>query len=146
MDKASFFSRFFAWLLDGFAIVLLPLIFGCFCGGIFFFVGIGSDSNFLSVITGIAAFLLILILFLFQFFYFGYFWSRNGQSLGMKMLSMKVVRRNNEEMTFIRSALRGTLGYYISGLLFGLGYLWALIDANNETWHDKIFDTWVVRA
>jgi uncharacterized RDD family membrane protein YckC len=31
-------------------------------------------------------------------------------------------------------------------LLFGLGYIWAAFDANNETWHDKIFDTWVVGA
>jgi uncharacterized RDD family membrane protein YckC len=146
MDKAGFFSRFFAWLLDGIAVAVLPLIFGCFCGGIFFILGIGSDNGFLSVITGIAAFGLIFILFLFQFFYFGYFWSRSGQSLGMKMLSMKVVRRNNEQMTFIRSALRGTFGYYISGLLFGLGFIWAAFDANKETWHDKIFDTWVVKA
>jgi uncharacterized RDD family membrane protein YckC len=146
MDKAGFFSRFFAWLLDGIAVVVLPSIFGCCFGGIFFFLGTNSDSNFLSVITGIAALMLIFILFLFQFFYFGYFWSQSGQSLGMKMLSMKVVRRNNEEMTFIRSALRGTLGYYISGFVFSLGYIWAAFDANNETWHDKIFDTWVVSA
>ena len=49
-------------------------------------------------------------------------------------------------MTFLRSSLRGTFGYWVSGLIFGLGYLWALIDANNETWHDKIFETWVVVA
>jgi len=144
MDKAGFLSRFFAWLLDVIAVAVLPLIFGCCCGGIFLFLGIGSDNGFIGLISGIAALVIIFILFLFQFFYFGYFWSRSGQSLGMKMLSMKVVRRNNEEMTFIRSALRGTLGYYISGLVFGLGFIWAALDSNNEAWHDKIFDTWVV--
>ena len=145
MDKVGFASRFFAWLLDVIFVALLPLIIGCCCGSIVFF-GLGSENSFFNLISGIAAFLLLVILFLFQFFYFGYFWSSSGQSLGMKMLSMKVVRRNNEQLSFIRSALRGTLGYYISGLVFGLGFIWSAFDANKESWHDKIFDTWVVRA
>ena len=39
-----------------------------------------------------------------------------------------------------------SLGYYISGLLFSLGYIWAIFDPNKEAWHDKLFDTWVVSA
>jgi uncharacterized RDD family membrane protein YckC len=42
--------------------------------------------------------------------------------------------------------LRGSLGYWISAVIFYLGYLWALWDNESETWHDKIFDTWVVPA
>lgn len=45
-----------------------------------------------------------------------------------------------------RAALRGTAGYWISGLIFGLGYLWAACDENQETWHDKVFDTWIVQS
>ena len=62
----------------------------------------------------------------------------------MKLTNVRVVRRNSDaKISFLRGGLRGTLGYYISGLLFSLGYLWALFDGNKETWHDKIFDTWV---
>ena len=37
------------------------------------------------------------------------------------------------------AGLRGTLGYYISSLVFYLGFLWMLFDEQQETWHDKIF-------
>ena len=145
MDKAGFFSRFFAWLLDGFFMSILFFIimavFGLFIGLIS-----GTESNFLSLLAGTTAVLMFVVLFLFQFLYFGYFWSKSGQTIGMKLLSVKVVRQGGEPLTFLRSSLRGTFGYWVSGLIFGLGYLWALIDANNEAWHDKIFETWVVVA
>jgi len=63
------------------------------------------------------------------------------------LLKMKVVRQTGaDDLSFIRAGLRGTLGYWLSGLVFGLGYLWALVDPQQETWHDKIFDTWVVKG
>ena len=143
MDKAGFFSRFFAWLLDGFAmsilVVIIMAVFGLFIGLIS-----GTESGFLNFLATSTIVLLLAFLFLFQFLYFGYFWSKSGQTIGMKLLSVKVVRQGSEPMTFLRSGLRGTFGYWVSGLIFSLGYLWALIDANNEAWHDKIFDTWVV--
>ena len=37
--------------------------------------------------------LLLATLWLFQFLYFGYFWSRNGQSLGMNLVNIRVRRR-----------------------------------------------------
>jgi uncharacterized RDD family membrane protein YckC len=37
--------------------------------------------------------------------------------------------------------LRGTVGYWISGLVFGLGFIWAAFDGRKEAWHDKLFDT-----
>ena len=145
MEKAGFFSRFIAWLLDGIIMGLLAWAVAIILGGI---IGItaGSDSAFLGIIAGGTAILLIVALLLFQFLYFGYFWSKSGKSLGMRLLSMKVVRQSEgEDLSFLRAGLRGTFGYWVSGLVFGLGYLWALIDANKETWHDKIFGTWVVK-
>ena len=145
MDKAGFFLRFFAWLLDGFImsilVFIIMLVFGLFIGLLS-----GTESGFLSFLAGTTVVLMLVVLFLFQFLYFGYFWSKSGQTIGMKLLSVKVVRQGGEPLTFLRSGLRGTFGYWVSGLIFGLGYLWALIDANNEAWHDKIFETWVVIA
>lgn len=34
----------------------------------------------------------------------------------------------------------------ISGICFGLGYLWMLFDQDNQTWHDKILNTVVVQS
>jgi uncharacterized RDD family membrane protein YckC len=145
MIKAGLFSRFVAWFVDGFMIGVLALVVGVVLGGI---IGLtaGTDSGLLSLIAGTTALLLMVIMFLFQFLYFGYFWSKNGQSIGMKLLNMKVVGQDGESLGFVRAGLRGTVGYWISSLIFGLGYIWAAFDAEKETWHDKIFNTWVVTS
>jgi uncharacterized RDD family membrane protein YckC len=49
-------------------------------------------------------------------------------------------------MSYVRAALRGTVGYWISGFIFGLGYIWAAFDSDKEAWHDKLFDTSVIEA
>ncbi len=105
-----------------------------------------TDSKALDVLqagVGIVAYAAAIFS---HFLYFGFLWSRDGQTLGMKLLGIKVVRRGDEPMSFLRSAFRGTLGYYISGFFFCIGFIWAAFDANQETWHDKIFETRVVRA
>lgn len=143
MNKATFASRFFAWLIDGLAAALLifiiSIVFGLFIGAF-----AGSESSFVNFLVSAAVLVMIALLFLLQFLYFGYFWSKNGQSIGMKMMGIKVVRSNGELLTFLRAGLRGTIGYYISSLIFSLGYLWAAFDEQGQAWHDMIFDTLVV--
>jgi len=41
--------------------------------------------------------------------------------------------------------LREIIGKWVSGLLFGLGYLWAIWDRDGQAWHDKIAGTVVIR-
>ena len=145
MEKAGFFTRFVAYVLDGFLIGILAWLVGLLLIPLLG-IGANSDSSFIGALIGGATFLVFVVLLLFQFFYFGYFWSKGGKSLGMKLVNIKVVRQSEgESLSFLRAGLRGTFGYWISGFIFGLGYLWAIFDANNETWHDKIFDTWVVK-
>jgi uncharacterized RDD family membrane protein YckC len=81
---------------------------------------------------------------LLPFLYFGYFWSTRACSIGMGMMNIRVVGSDDRPLSFLMAGLRGSLGYYISGLVFGLGYLWALIDSEQKTWHDMIFKTRVI--
>jgi uncharacterized RDD family membrane protein YckC len=37
------------------------------------------------------------------------------------------------------------LGYYVSTLVIGLGFLWIAFDARKQGWHDKIAGTVVIR-
>ena len=37
------------------------------------------------------------------------------------------------------------IGYHVSSIFCGLGYIWAIFDKNNQTWHDKLAGTYVVR-
>jgi uncharacterized RDD family membrane protein YckC len=146
MNYAGFFTRFFALLIDQIAMAVLAFLVGLIFGGC---AGLAlvSQSDFLGVLTGTAALIAFGALAIFEFLYFGYFWSKSGQSVGMKLLNIKVVRQTEgEPISFWRAAFRGTLGYWVSGLIFGLGFIWAAFDARKETWHDKIFDTWVVQS
>jgi uncharacterized RDD family membrane protein YckC len=100
-----------------------------------------------SFLSGATAMIVYVVLVLFQFLYFGYFWSKNGQTVGMKLLNIKVIRQGDEgSISFWRAAFRGTVGYFVSGLVFSLGFIWAAFDGQKEAWHDKLFDTWVVRS
>ena len=146
MPKATFGTRAIAWFGDLLVIMALATIISFIFGPL---IGLtaGRESSILGLISAALAILWMALLFFLQFLYVGYFWSKNGKSLGMRLLSMKVVRQNaGEELSFVRAGLRGTLGYWLSGLIFSLGYLWALVDQDRETWHDKIFDTWVVKG
>ncbi len=145
MNKASFLSRLVAWLVDQ---AVLFLLFFVLSAGLGLIIGLlaSSESSILSFLAGLLGVALIFLVALLQFLYFGALWQHDGQSLGMKLMQIRVIRHQAEPLSFWRAALRGTLGYWISGVIFGLGYLWAVFDENQETWHDKIFDTWIVQA
>lgn len=145
MARAGFLSRFLAFLIDGIALSVvswvLSLVVVPFMGA-----ADTTDSGLLALIAGGVALILAVILFFLQFFYFGWLWSRNGQSLGMRAVNIKVLRHDGARLSFLRAALRGTVGYWISGLIFGLGFIWAAFDSHKEAWHDKLFDTGVFSA
>ena len=55
---------------------------------------------------------------------------------------MRVVRTDGKRLKF-GNALRRSLGYIVSGILF-LGYLWILFDNRRQGFHDKLAGTMVV--
>ncbi len=69
--------------------------------------------------------------------------SFNGQTLGKLMLRLRVVKKRGGRITILDALLRNVFGYMISQI-FLLGYLWALFDAEKQTWHDKMAGTVVV--
>ena len=69
--------------------------------------------------------------------------SFNGQTLGKIMLRLRVVKKRGGRITILDALLRNVFGYMVSQI-FLLGYLWALFDAEKQTWHDKMAGTVVV--
>ena len=145
MNRSGFLPRSLAFLIDNIALgviawllslVLIPLT------------GIASqpDPGLFSLLVGTASMVVAFILIFLQFLYFGWLWSTSGQSLGMRVANIRVVRRDGSRLSLVRAGLRGTLGYWISGLVFGLGFIWAAFDGRKEAWHDKLFDTSVLTA
>ena len=77
----------------------------------------------------------------------GYNWPWNsiGWSPGKRVVGLRIVREEGGPPGPSRGFGR-SVGAVVSDLLLGLGYLWALWDRNNQTWHDKLAGTYVVLA
>jgi uncharacterized RDD family membrane protein YckC len=80
---------------------------------------------------------------LIQLLYFVLFWAAVGQTPGMGLLGIKIVRPNGKPPSFWRSLAR-YFGYILSLICLGLGFIWILFDAKRQGWFDKIAGTYVV--
>ncbi len=78
--------------------------------------------------------------------YFPYFWSKSGQTPGMKMMNIKVVSdKDGGPLTMGQSILR-LIGYWVSSFVFYLGFIWIFIDKRQRGWFDLIAGTVVIKA
>lgn len=70
-----------------------------------------------------------------------------GQSLGKQAVGIKVIDAGSGGyIGFGRALGRQLFAGLISGSVCALGYLWAIWDPRNQTWHDKVVSTVVVKA
>jgi uncharacterized RDD family membrane protein YckC len=69
-----------------------------------------------------------------------------GQTLGKKAMGIRVVRRSNGAPLGYGLAIGRVLARFVEGFTFGIGLLLALFDDQNQTIHDKIAGTLVVRS
>ncbi|MBI3522440.1 MAG: RDD family protein [Chloroflexi bacterium] len=127
-DKVGFWARFAAIFIDG---ILLAII-NSIVGGILF----GGDpyrGSGLNLLIGLA--------------YYLYFWSSygNGQTLGMRVLKIRVVKTDGTQLDLVGALVR-YIGLLISCFVLFIGVIWVAFDANKQGWHDKMANTYVVRA
>ncbi len=67
----------------------------------------------------------------------------NGQTPGKMALRMRVVKISGGRINILDALLRNVFGYTVSQL-FLLGFIWALVDDDRQTWHDKMAGTIVI--
>jgi len=72
------------------------------------------------------------------------FFYAKGTTPGKRMLGMRVIRENGTTAGIGTMLLREWIGKFVSNLVMSLGFIWILIDANRQGWHDKIASTYVV--
>lgn len=77
-------------------------------------------------------------------FYCG-FWTRGGQTLGLRAWHLRVVRDDGGPLRW-SDALKRCLAALLSWLPAGLGFLWAAIDRDGLAWHDRLSGTRLVFA
>ena len=85
-----------------------------------------------------------LILGLLWALYFVGFTATCGQTPGKRIMSLRVVDESGKPVDWNIAFIRFLIGYPVSILSLGLGFYWALVDKNNQAWHDKIAGTLVI--
>lgn len=73
--------------------------------------------------------------FILSFLYFGYYWTKRGQTPGMKVWKIAVVNWHHDQVTWKQAAMR-----YVFAL-FGLGLFWSIFDKNRLALQDKLSHT-----
>ncbi len=84
-----------------------------------------------------------LVLLLEMIAFYLYFWSRDGQTLGMTAWRIKLVDHQGKPPSFKQLALR-LICAPLSIVSLGIGYLWFYVGDRRQTWHDRLSETMVV--
>lgn len=144
-DNAGFWQRGAAFLID--KIILFFTSVALFLTGMLGLT-LGLNSPPCELYTRLAASFLIacyIVTTVIDVLYFTYFHGTTGQTIGKKILGIKVVQSTGRPMTLGIAFLRW-VGYIVSGLVFCLGYIWIAFDERKQGWHDKIADTCVIQV
>ena len=126
--KAGWWTRFFAILLDGVGLAIISGILSSIL-----YQGDTTAGSGLQTLIGVI--------------YFCYFWSSygKGQTLGSRALNIRVVKTDGTYLDLVGAFLR-YVGFVISCIPLLLGLIWAAFDGQKQGWHDKIANTYVVKA
>ncbi len=133
--RASFGQRFGAYLVDWLLLGLAAILVQAFFGPPRLRSGSGISPRLILINTLVTV----------AYFTLGE-GSRSGQTIGKRLLGIRVVDfATGAGIDHVR-ALGRSIGRLLSGFILGLGYLWMLWDRDGQTWHDKLASTTVVRA
>lgn len=72
-------------------------------------------------------------------------WALKGTTIGGIICGLKVIRLDDRPVDWTVSIVRG-LGGFLSLVVVGLGYIWVAFDREQQSWHDKIAGTVIVRV
>ncbi len=82
-----------------------------------------------------------LYLLMLIFIFYSWFWSKSGQTLGMKVWKIRIINDYGFNPSWTESFLRLAFAFF-SMACFGLGYLWRLFKP--YTWHDRLSHTKII--
>ena len=101
-------------------------------------------SIVLAAIFWPLAILSSLLIFALAVGYFPYFWVSGGQTPGMSMMKIKVVRDADGGPVTAGAAILRLFGFWLSTAIFYLGFVWIFIDKRHRGWMDLIAGTVVI--
>lgn len=75
-----------------------------------------------------------------SFVFYGWFWTHGGQTLGLRAWNIKVLTLDQKPISWYLAFLR-FMAALLSWVVFGLGFVWIIIDKNKYSWHDHLSKT-----
>jgi uncharacterized RDD family membrane protein YckC len=149
-DLAEYPTRAMAAIMDAVVVAALQLTLGAI---VFVIAVLAGDTAHEAgkVVRDNALFIGIPVGFLYAPLLMARGADRNGQTLGKQAMGIRVVRERLAPMDVPVGLLREALGKQILGVLTAgiyllVDFLWPLFDSERQALHDKIAQTWVVRA
>ncbi|HEX6869272.1 MAG TPA: RDD family protein [Candidatus Limnocylindrales bacterium] len=155
IEFGGFGERLLAYIIDG--IILTVVIGGLLVVG-FIIAGVNTDFRVDpttgEIVPGSVEFdpgawlilgLLFLIATVLGILYFPWFWARGGQTPGMRPFRLYVVRDSDGSRIGWGPALLRVIGFWVSSVVFYVGFIWILIDKRRRGWHDLIAGTVVIK-
>jgi len=109
-------------------------------------IGLGVIAALIALFFWPLAVVIGLIIIVVPLVYFPYFWQKDGQTPGNKMMGIRVVRDKDGGPVTWGSAILRLIGYWISAAVFYIGYIWIFIDKRRRGWQDLIGGTVVIKA
>lgn len=140
LPKAGFWIRLVAALLDAVVVFVLQFLLGALLALAGALSGAGSDGNWGSV-----ALVIQLFTYALSFAYYIVFTGYCGQTPGKMALRIKVIRCDGRPLGYPRAAFREVPAKFVSGIIFGIGYLMIAFDDQKQGLHDKIVDSYVIK-
>lgn len=136
-EQAGFGLRYGAWMFD-FLITLIAIMLFTFAVTAASRRSVVGSNSDLLIVAG-----LTLLLFVLNFVVLAGF---GGQTAGMRILGVYIVRVDGTPFSMKHAAVRHLIGYPLSMAAFFLGFLWMLWDPRQQGWHDKLARTIVVMS
>ena len=134
--KAPFLLRCGALLIDYIILVSLPVL-GLLLGRLsgddgakLFKSGFNSAGWLIAILLAVTNFIIFPML--------------GGQSIGKLFTGLRIINKDGQAATFGQLLLRHLVGYPLTALTFGLGFLFSAFSAKGRALHDLVAGTVVV--
>lgn len=136
IEYGGFWVRFLASLVDSVWVLALTLTLGWAIYGAIYF-----EST--EVVMGTAD---VLITYILPLVITISFWIYKAATPGKMVMGLKIVDAHTLGKASGGKLVLRYIGYYLSLIPFGLGYLWVAWDKRKQGWHDKIAGTLVIKT
>jgi len=130
-ENASLMKRLAACLYESLSLIAIWLL------STFVYMLVFGDVD-----TDLKRHMLQMTLWLVAGIYFVTCWVRTGQTLAMQAWKIKLTQQDGRLLSLSNAALRYVLASVSLGL-FGLGFLWAVVDREQRFLHDRLLNTWL---